>query len=511
MKYWESIDYQAIANAHIRNGTLMVTFANEDKVELGLQSLLPFVSERSLKDLATENLTVTPYEISILLGSEVKEIPWDKIRVLTDKEFSRYMAQQAEEQAKLIGVKLKRLREKKGMRSNELADRSGITAQTISRIEKGHQDVSFTTLRKLLASMGCSLKDLANEEVEFENERSESKTFSSLLKKLSRIGLDPSFVTKRIIPRSIQNELNSMQDEHPDLLLDEAASYLSNVYGWSLNDIWGNAKLTLDESTANLALFKKGIKSNDNHIKAYMPYANFLANAILKANKKKEVIERPQNIEEFKEILHNKYDGLNLPSILSYAWDMGIVVLPLKDSGIFHGAAWNIRGKHVIVLKQQVTSHAKWIFDLLHELYHVLVHLMDEDEIIVEAGEISPISRDQDPKELEANSFASQVIFNGSAEPFAQEAVKLAKGNTKFLKRAVEDVAVKHGLRVDSLANYVAHRLAYQGSQWWHTADGLQIKDPEPYTIARDILLRNIDLQKLESLDYNILSNALNN
>ena len=65
------------------------------------------------------------------------------------------------------------------------------------------------------------------------------------------------------------------------------------------------------------------------------------------------------------------------------------------------------------MLKQQVTSHAKWIFDLLHELYHVLVHLKDEDELIVEATEISPISRDEDPRELEANSFANQVVFGG--------------------------------------------------------------------------------------------------
>src|SRR5207237_2756029 len=129
-----------------RDGTLIVSFANEDQVEITLQSLLPFAAEKSVKALTTNNLTVTPYEITIDMSDEEKIIPWDKIRVLTDKEFSRFLAQQAEEQAKLIGIKLKRLREKKGIKSNELADRSGITAQTISRIEKGHQDVSFSTL-----------------------------------------------------------------------------------------------------------------------------------------------------------------------------------------------------------------------------------------------------------------------------------------------------------------------------------------------------------------------------
>ena len=41
--------------------------------------------------------------------------------------------------------------------------------------------------------------------------------------------------------------------------------------------------------------------------------------------------------------------------------------------------------------------------------------------------EVSPISRDEDPRELEANSFANQVVFGGNAEMYAQEAVKLGK------------------------------------------------------------------------------------
>ena len=35
MKHWENVDYQAISKAHIRDGTLFVSFANEDQVELG--------------------------------------------------------------------------------------------------------------------------------------------------------------------------------------------------------------------------------------------------------------------------------------------------------------------------------------------------------------------------------------------------------------------------------------------------------------------------------------------
>lgn len=510
MNHWESIDYQTISKAHIRDGTLTVMFANGNEIKISLQSLLSSLPEEEISQVTEDDLVVFPYSIKIDIESETREIPWDKIRVLTDKDFSKYLAQEAENEAKLIGIKIKRLREKKGIKSNELAERSGISAQTISRIEKGHQDIVFTTLRKLLASMGYSLQDLADEEVELQNEKSKQRTFSFLLKKLSKVGIDPTFITRRIIPQNLQVEINNSGNEQPDLLLNEAASYLSNIYGWNINEIWSNSNLTLDDASVSSALFKKGHKSNFNQIKAYVPYAHFLAKTVIKARKTNSSVAYPSDIEDFKRTLKDNYGGIELKGILSYAWDMGICVVPLKDSGIFHGAAWNINGNRVIVLKQQVDSHAKWIFDLLHELYHALVHLVNEDEMILEADDISPGSANDDPKENEANSFASQVVFNGNPEAYVKEVVTLAKGKTELLKNAVEQIASKHHLRKDSLANYLAYRLAYQGSSWWGTAEGLQETIPQPYEVAREVLLENINWNKLGSIDYNLLANALN-
>lgn len=510
MKKWEDINYQTINSATIRGGTLITSFANGDVTEIALQALLPNLPDEIIRNIKADNIHFNSYQIEIEIEAEPKFIPWDKIRVLTDRDFSKYLAKEAEEQAKLIGIKLKRLREKKNIKSNDLADRSGITAQTISRIEKGHQDVGFTTLRKLLASMGYTLTDLANEEIELESELTD-KTFSFLLKRLSRVGIEPAFVTNKLIPKNLQAELTHYIKDQPDLLLDEAASYLSNIYGWELDEIWSNTDLAFDETNIGLTLFKKGARSNYNQIKAYLPYARYLANAVLKASADDRKMSFPKNTEEFKQILDREYGGLYLKSIVSYSWDMGICVIPLKDSGIFHGAAWKINSRHVIILKQQVSSHSKWIFDLLHELYHALVHLKDGVDMILESSEISPLNKDEDPREQEANTFASQVIFNGDAEHFAKEVVTIAKGKVEFLKGAISEVAEKNNLRPDSLANYLAHRLSNQGTNWWPTADSFQEKEPEPFTIVRDILLERIQIEKLRSIDYNLLSTALNN
>lgn len=510
MKPWNEVKYQTIKSAQVDNGRLLVEFANQDKAAIPLTVLLSSLNETELTELKTSDLTVHPYEIIVKTNVTEKAIPWDKLRVITDKEFSKYLAQEAESQAKLVGIKLKRLREKKGIKSNELAERSGLTAQTISRIEKGHQDVSFSTLKRLLASMGYGLADLADEELELLEETSQ-RTLPDLLKRLSKIGIDPTFVTNKIIPNAIVSELAHPHEDEPELLLNEAASYVSNIYGWSINDIWNNSSLSLDESKVNAnILFKKSIRSNYNHIKAYLPYAHYLAKTVSKAVKTKPIKNHPESTEDFRSTLVKDYGGLSLMSAIKYAWDLGIIVIPLDDSGYFHGAAWNLNGQSVIVLKQRIKSHAKWLFDLLHEIYHVLMHLQGTDDAIIEANEISPISN-EDGKEAEANSFASQVIFDGSPEVYVQEAVRRARGKVEFLKAAVEAVASQHHLQVDSLANYVAHRLSFQGTQWWGTAEGLQIHEPDPFMIVKDELMINIEMNRLSAIDSNLLSTALKN
>ncbi|MGH2388657.1 MAG: helix-turn-helix domain-containing protein, partial [Chloroflexota bacterium] len=51
-----------------------------------------------------------------------------------------------------------------GLTGKELADRAGITPQSLSRIEHGRHDIVFTTLKRLLAPMGYGLADLVTDE-----------------------------------------------------------------------------------------------------------------------------------------------------------------------------------------------------------------------------------------------------------------------------------------------------------------------------------------------------------
>jgi Zn-dependent peptidase ImmA (M78 family) len=307
----------------------------------------------------------------------------------------------------------------------------------------------------------------------------------------------------------LQDALNLHKANEPSLLLDEATSYVSTVYGWTQDEIWNSPNLVVKPEPAAMGFFKKPTNANENQIKAYSHYAYYLAKVVLRAFPPSSKDNYPESIEEFKEKYFKKNQELDLITLLDFVWDLGVCVLPLNDSGVFHGASWNIDGRHVVVLKQTTQSHARWIFDLLHELYHVFAHLDEDNTSVIEVEEMNPFSNNESIEELEANSFANQVIFGGRAEELAEKCVENAKWEIKNLSNAVDKISKKEGVRKDFLANYLGFRLSFQGENWWGSATKLQITEPDPFTITTDFLKKKIQIQKLSPMDFNLLNSAI--
>lgn len=506
MTRWNNTSYQKINNAKFINNQVIVSFENGDEIKIPIENLTLF----GFTDIEWTKLSFNPFEIIIPANPHSLEIPWDNLRVITDKEFAKYLAEKSEEQSKLIGVKVKRLREKKGINSKELAERAGIAPQTISRIEQGHTDVSFATLRKILAAMGYSLKDLADQEKEIELEmESTQRSFNILLKKLSYVGINTNLLTNKIIPKSLLEALNTQKSNGPSLWLDEAVSYVSTIYNWSPEEIWNKTNLTIKSEPAAMAFFKKPTNANESQVKAYSHYAYYMAKVVLKAVPVISKDNWPESIEEFKEQYFKKSERIELKNLLEFVWDLGVCVLPLNDSGVFHGASWNIEGRHVIVLKQNTLSHAKWIFDLLHEMYHVFYHLDENNTAVIEVDELNPFSKNEAEEEREANTFANQVIFGDSAEELAEQCIKVAHGDITKLSIAVRQVAKEEKIGEDFLSNYLAYRLGVQNQNWWSSANRMQITNPNPFNMACEVLKNKIQIKKLSPMDLNLLNTAI--
>lgn len=500
---WDSPAYRRIVSASHRGSKLLIQFEDGAWETVDAERVLPLGTRNP--DWAA--LTFDSQEIAVPTQEGEVDIPWSMIRALTDKDFAAHLADVAAEQARQIGLRIRELREQRELSSKELAERAGITPQSLSRIEHGHHDVVFTTLQRILVAMGCSLKDLVVDPPK-------PASLGTVLRRLEKVGIDSEFACRRLIaecPPSVGREDQKLDD---DRLVGKLASVVSHIYDWSIPAVLGSGPITLDRSVVGAARFKAPRRKDEQRAAAYAIYAHYLAGVVVDALPP----SRPRGIEcqaaSLRQAVITQRGEFNFENLLAYAWDAGVPVVPLKDSGGFHGACWRLAKGDVIVLKQVTDSRARWLFDLSHELKHVMSHLSDDRPTIIEHEEISPIPLlvQSDPisqEEAEATHFADKLVLSGRAEELAEEAVKAANGSVERLKRAAQQVAQKEGVPVDVLANYLAFRLSLQGINWWGVATALQPPDSSPWQTARDMLLERIDPGRLTSRDRELLMLAM--
>src|SRR5690606_6369150 len=124
------------------------------------------------------------------------------------------------------------------------------------------------------------------------------------------------------------------------------------------------------------------------------------------------------------------FEDFSLENVVTFAWKLGIIVLPLKDSGAFSGACWKVKDRTAIVLKQSTDRESRWVHDLLHELYHISQNQKYSDFAVIDQSD----EIDDSDEELEANEFGADVVLNGRAEELVEECVREAKGSVERLK-----------------------------------------------------------------------------
>jgi transcriptional regulator with XRE-family HTH domain len=61
---------------------------------------------------------------------------------------------------RLVGGNVRRIRQKKGLTQEELANISGFSQQYISGLEKGHRNPTVVTVYELATALGASYMDL---------------------------------------------------------------------------------------------------------------------------------------------------------------------------------------------------------------------------------------------------------------------------------------------------------------------------------------------------------------
>lgn len=392
-----------------------------------------------------------------------------------------------------------------GLSQKELAERLGLKEQQVQRYEATeYESASLSRINEIVAVLGLKVrKEILLPTPKF--------TLSELWAKLKNIGVSSEWVQKKLLPRQVSALMQEDQHgvEEPALAMT-IAGYVGRVFGFSPAALVGGESLAIDGLSGQIARFKLPSNVKQQTVSAYVVYAHYLALLALQATDENRIHRLPEDWHDARKAVMQHYGAMNFRAVLRYVWDLGVVVLPLQDSGTFHGATWRVSGRNVVVIKQTNHSPARWLIDLLHEAFHALDKVEDADFAVIEEEEMSE-SRRQSPDEIEATDFATGVALDGRGEELAELCAHLSKGSVARLKSVVPDVAREAEVSVGVLANYIAHRLSAQGLDWWGAAQNLQERDEDPYMIARDMLLARLDFDRLNPMDQTLLSRALAN
>ena len=404
----------------------------------------------------------------------------------------------------------------RGLTQRALAERLGMPEQQIQRYEATeYESASFTRLKEIARALGVEVPSTI-----VPNDLSVSpRQFFSRLREL---GFDREVVLNRVLPADVAATLEETPaEESPEMAgtaVIRAGALVSRVLNLDVGDFFSSAPLSLAAGTSGSLQYKRTaaqrerarverLRGTEATADAYTVYVHYLALLLLEATAHLPQRSPPDDPREVRRILREQYaqyGGVTLDGVLRFVWDLGVPVLPLADPGAFHGACWRVGGRNVIALKQRTPSVARWLFDVLHEVRHAGQH---RDALDFQVVERQP-GEDGSHDEVDAMQFAGDVVLDGRAEAIAERAVDAAAGRLQRLKMVVPNVAAREGVEVDSLANYLAYRLAQQGENWWGAANNLQ-RPGDPWRAARDVLVERIEFGRLNPIDRQLLLAAL--
>ncbi len=390
-----------------------------------------------------------------------------------------------------------------GLSQKDLADRLGLKEQQVQRYEAtDYTTAGLARILDIIRALGGNIRLTMTVPVAV-------PSGTVFFRRLNKAGVGKDLIIRRLLGSGPASMLDSDKREESEAAILRAASAVGRVYGWSVEEIFGTAPLTISPEAVGMSRFKMPARASDAQLVGYVVYVHYLAGLALKATPTLPKATIPTDAAAFARAMQKKSDSMTFEAVLQFAWDLGVVVLPLRDGGAFHGATWRIGSRNVVVLKQKTVSLARWLIDLLHELFHAGQEPEKEEREVLEAPETSADRRESE-EEQAAIRFSGDVALGGRAEELADLCVQEAGGRVERLKSAVPTVARRERVPADVLANYLAFRLALQGINWWGAATNLQAAGKDPWVVARDWILSRLSWDALDETEHELLVRALN-
>ncbi len=399
-----------------------------------------------------------------------------------------------------LPLDLIRIRIARRMTQRDLAEILGVKEQQIQRWEaEDYQTISFKRMREIV----CALKA----EIPVDLEQSmENISPIQIIRKMENLGISKEFIFKRLFHPMVASLFEEQYyGTIPEIIGMQAAVQIGRVFDWTPQEIFNNDQLQLVTSQIPEVRFKLPRGRNELRVNAYTKYAHYIATLIEQVTRNIKQAVLPTNPYEIYKSIISKFGSIDLPNLVRFTWNLGIPVIALDDPGAFDGVCFQINKKKFIILKQNTTFEARWMFDLLHEFWHATIQGASTVHISLE------IWKNPNPEDVKANQFASAALLGRIPSDLAKLCVQEAS-KTIIQSKIIKKIAEREGVRVDVLANYLAFRMQKDKKEnIWSIAHKLQKRTKiDPRIIIKNIFLENADLSSLSTTNMEILGRALN-
>jgi transcriptional regulator with XRE-family HTH domain len=466
-RFWEEPAYGEIVEIEERPDTLVVTFADGDRIDATFASLGA--------DAETTFRLDGEGSLHAVNAEGEREIDWMGLRARSDPAFAAELRERDAEESRRIGRRLRALREDGGMSQKTVAETAGMAPPQLAKIEKGESDLRISTMSAVLRALNADFGDIAGPDV-------------------------PEVSMKKV-------RLNAQKSGAPSAALKDLASRLgprrfatviAHGFGWDVDGL-----LAGPPTSGNLGV-AVNFKSRDPERARSSPLIR-LARTISEASAavyEAPVESLPADPGKIRSQLEAQ-GGVTLETLTGWAWDRGVVVVPTPWSQNFNGAAWYVGPRPVVVLSSSQRSPAFWLFDLAHEIGHVaLGHLASEGVVEID----KPGKEIDDRQEEEANRFALDLLVPDSARLFA-EIRRRSAGSLDFQKRNFKfkaiEVAEEEGLDPAVVATTAANALTDVAEEVdrWGSAQNIAKEQGEAMPIMQAAFAERIEVDSMLELD----------
>ena len=323
------------------------------------------------------------------------------------------------------------------------------------------------------------------------------------MSRIKAAGLGRGFVDDCILgtPRSAGGDAAAAAARERKLL-----SRLYKIYGWTPDKLLGSAPLETGPVPAGLELSAGADRAV---VRAHAVYAGHMAGILAGAAhgaRRHPPYNDPYRLRA--DLLGGAGGAVTFPRLVEHSWDAGIAVAhlpPLSFRAAYFGGEEGAAAAGVIVLARADASESGLLLDLARGLWHAA---RGRDGI--DAG-----GHGAGAEESEADRFAHAVLVGPRADRMfgaCMDACAPGRGalDTARLGRAVLEAALEEGARADSLADYVAYRLAGEPAcSWRGAARGMQVEATGWRADVTAAMLARADLARLSDSDFAILSDVM--